>query len=370
MCKLDGFTCGHTVKPVSVTLRSLCTLYLTHLFSIFFAHLFLDFDISSFCSSRKHKITMHFSFCYRLGLRAPALNHSLCHSSWEWESLNFNVSRRTKLFLTLKDFFWHKNTVNLKLPYGITDSEVTLQKTLAGLTDYDMLESTESLSCRRCVVVGNGHSLKNSSLGSVINQYDVVIRLNNAPTRGYEEDVGNKTTMRFFYPESASHNPGTHNQPDTLMVLVPFKHPDLLWLKWILYNEKRVKHGFWRPPPLIWMGKTSQLRVLDPFFMYMTASRLLNIPTSVDPSIKKVVNYVHPTTGILAVYVALNYCNVVHLAGFGYPRADEREQLIHYYGDDTMMSMMASIHNISKEAQALKSLEDSGAILHLRPLSG
>ncbi|XP_018586314.1 CMP-N-acetylneuraminate-beta-galactosamide-alpha-2,3-sialyltransferase 4-like isoform X2 [Scleropages formosus] len=306
----------------------------------------------------------------RLGLRAPALNHSLCHSSWEWESLNFNVSRRTKLFLTLKDFFWHKNTVNLKLPYGITDSEVTLQKTLAGLTDYDMLESTESLSCRRCVVVGNGHSLKNSSLGSVINQYDVVIRLNNAPTRGYEEDVGNKTTMRFFYPESASHNPGTHNQPDTLMVLVPFKHPDLLWLKWILYNEKRVKHGFWRPPPLIWMGKTSQLRVLDPFFMYMTASRLLNIPTSVDPSIKKVVNYVHPTTGILAVYVALNYCNVVHLAGFGYPRADEREQLIHYYGDDTMMSMMASIHNISKEAQALKSLEDSGAILHLRPLSG
>ncbi|XP_018586318.1 CMP-N-acetylneuraminate-beta-galactosamide-alpha-2,3-sialyltransferase 4-like isoform X4 [Scleropages formosus] len=227
-----------------------------------------------------------------------------------------------------------------------------------------------SLSCRRCVVVGNGHSLKNSSLGSVINQYDVVIRLNNAPTRGYEEDVGNKTTMRFFYPESASHNPGTHNQPDTLMVLVPFKHPDLLWLKWILYNEKRVKHGFWRPPPLIWMGKTSQLRVLDPFFMYMTASRLLNIPTSVDPSIKKVVNYVHPTTGILAVYVALNYCNVVHLAGFGYPRADEREQLIHYYGDDTMMSMMASIHNISKEAQALKSLEDSGAILHLRPLSG
>lgn len=59
--------------------------------------------------------------------------------------------------------------------------------------------------------------------------------------RGYEEDVGNKTTMRFFYPESASYNPGLHNEPGTLMVLVPFKQQDLRWLKEILYNEKRVQ---------------------------------------------------------------------------------------------------------------------------------
>ena len=33
-----------------------------------------------------------------------------------------------------------------------------------------------SLKCRRCVVVGNGHRLRNSSLGEAINKYDVVIR--------------------------------------------------------------------------------------------------------------------------------------------------------------------------------------------------
>lgn len=64
--------------------------------------------------------------------------------------------------------------------------------------------------------------------------------MNDAPVRGYEEDVGNKTTMRFFYPESAFYNPGLDNEPDTLMVLVPFKQQDLRWLKEILYNEKRV----------------------------------------------------------------------------------------------------------------------------------
>ena len=32
------------------------------------------------------------------------------------------------------------------------------------------------MKCRRCVVVGNGHRLRNSSLGEAINKYDVVIR--------------------------------------------------------------------------------------------------------------------------------------------------------------------------------------------------
>ncbi|KAL0168688.1 hypothetical protein M9458_036910, partial [Cirrhinus mrigala] len=102
--------------------------------------------------------------------------------------------------------------------------------------------------------------------------------LNDAPVRGYEEDVGSKTTLRLFYPESASYNPGIHNDPDTLMVLVPFKLQDLRWLKEILYDEKRVRKGFWKPPPLIWLGQASQIRVLDPYFLRLTASELLQIP--------------------------------------------------------------------------------------------
>lgn len=291
---------------------------------------------------------------------------SLC-SGWltqkKWESLNFNISRQTQLFLQLEDFFWRERLSTLTLPYGVKGSELLLLKVLAATANYQMSNKVENLECRTCVVIGNGFAIKNTYLGSVINKYDVIIRVNDAPVRGYEQDVGNKTTMRFFYPESASYNPALHNEPRTLMVLVPFKQQDLRWLKEILYDEKRVRKGFWKPPPQIWLGDALNIRVLDPHFLRQTAERLLHIP--LHGSSKQ--NPVHPTTGILAVFVALNYCDVVHVAGFGYPNLKNEKHPIHYYGYDTMKSMKNSYHDLNHEAEALKSLEDAGAILYLHP---
>lgn len=68
-------------------------------------------------------------------------------------------------------------------------------------------------------------------------------RLNNAPVAGYEGDVGSKTTMRLFYPESAHFNPKVENNPDTLLVLVAFKAMDFHWIETILSDKKRVGGG-------------------------------------------------------------------------------------------------------------------------------
>ncbi|XP_020782522.1 CMP-N-acetylneuraminate-beta-galactosamide-alpha-2,3-sialyltransferase 4 isoform X2 [Boleophthalmus pectinirostris] len=297
------------------------------------------------------------------GAKSLNSSKSLC-GGWltqkKWESLNFNISRQTQLFLKLKHFFWKEHVSRLALPYGIKGSEEQmLTKVLAAIDRFKESNEVENLECPTCVVIGNSFSIKNTSLGSIINKYDIVFRLNDAPVRGYEEDVGNKTSMRLFYPESASSNPTLHNEPGTLMVLVPFKLQDLRWLKEILYNEKRVRRGFWKPPPQIWLGDPSKIRVLDPHFLRQTAERLLHIPlhSSRQP--------VHPTTGILAVFVALNYCDKVHIAGFGYPPSNDQRHPIHYYGKDTMRSMKNSYHDLSHEAAALKRLEDAGAILYL-----
>ncbi|XP_048857307.1 CMP-N-acetylneuraminate-beta-galactosamide-alpha-2,3-sialyltransferase 4-like isoform X3 [Brienomyrus brachyistius] len=225
------------------------------------------------------------------------------------------------------------------------------------------VKDSNRLDCRSCVVVGNGYGIKGTSLGDTINHYDVVIRINDAPVRGFEKDVGNKTTMRFFYPESASQNPSVDNEADTLMVVIPFKPMDLIWLRNILFDEKRSRKGFWKSPPLMWLANRSNLRILDPFFMRNTAAQLLQArfrSKTKDFSLR-------PTTGILAIYVALNYCDMVHIAGFGYPPIQNLTAPTHYFGKTVMKSMKNSGHDVSYEAKALKRLEDSGAIVYLHP---
>ncbi|XP_069644324.1 CMP-N-acetylneuraminate-beta-galactosamide-alpha-2,3-sialyltransferase 4 isoform X4 [Haliaeetus albicilla] len=197
-----------------------------------------------------------------------------------------NYTRDHPLFLQLKDYFWVKTPSLYELPYGTKGSEDVLLRLLS-ITHYSLPKSIQSLKCRRCAVVGNGHRLRNSSMGETINTYDVVIRLNNAPVHGYEQDVGSKTTMRLFYPESAHFNPRTENNPDTLLVLVPFKPMDFQWMEAILNDKKRVRKGFWRQPPLIWDANPERVRILNPYYMEVTAAKLLNLPMKQPRKVKQ-----------------------------------------------------------------------------------
>ncbi|XP_050777643.1 CMP-N-acetylneuraminate-beta-galactosamide-alpha-2,3-sialyltransferase 4 isoform X3 [Gopherus flavomarginatus] len=270
-----------------------------------------------------------------------------------------NYTRDHPMFLHLNDYFWVKNRSPYELPYGTKGSEDILLRVLA-ITSYSVPESIQSMKCRRCAVVGNGHRLRNSSMGEAINKYDVVIRLNNAPVHGYEADVGSKTTMRLFYPESAHFDPRRENNPDTLLVLVPFKPMDFQWLEMILNDKKRIRKGFWKQPPLIWDANPEQVRILNPYFMEITAAKLLNLSMKQPRKIKQ-----KPTTGLLAITLALHFCDLVHIAGFGYPNSANKKQSIHYYEQITLKSMAASEHNVSHEALAIKRMLELGVVKNL-----
>ena len=41
--------------------------------------------------------------------------------------------------------------------------------------------------------------MSGSNLGAEIDANEVVVRFNNAPTKGYEKDVGKKTSLRLTY---------------------------------------------------------------------------------------------------------------------------------------------------------------------------
>mmetsp|Transcript_16654 Transcript_16654/g.20033 ORF Transcript_16654/g.20033 Transcript_16654/m.20033 type:complete len:557 (-) Transcript_16654:274-1944(-) len=56
-------------------------------------------------------------------------------------------------------------------------------------------------SFRTCAVVGNSGILLRYKFGEAIDKHDAVFRLNEAPTKGYEEYVGRKTTIRVVEDE-------------------------------------------------------------------------------------------------------------------------------------------------------------------------
>ncbi|XP_075792401.1 alpha-N-acetylgalactosaminide alpha-2,6-sialyltransferase 3 isoform X7 [Pelodiscus sinensis] len=52
------------------------------------------------------------------------------------------------------------------------------------------------LDCDLCAIVSNSGQMAGQKVGIEIDQSSCVWRMNNAPTKGYEEDVGKKTTIR------------------------------------------------------------------------------------------------------------------------------------------------------------------------------
>ncbi|XP_075763298.1 type 2 lactosamine alpha-2,3-sialyltransferase isoform X3 [Pelodiscus sinensis] len=248
----------------------------------------------------------------------------------------------------------------IELPYGMKRTEIYFHRSLSRVPNCGLFNEDEGMSCRRCVVVGNGGVLRNKTLGEKIDSYDVVIRMNDGPIIGYEEDVGRRTTFRLFYPESVFSDP-IHYDPDTTVVLLAFKPHDLKWLCDILIGQKINTNSFWKKPALKMIYKPNQIRILDPIIVRKTAYEWLRFPTKFPRKEKPK----HPTTGLIAIMLAFHICSEVHLAGFKYSFAD-RNSSLHYYGNETMSQMIENeYHNITAEQKFLKKLIDQNFVVSL-----
>ncbi|KAM7383838.1 hypothetical protein PAMA_011282 [Pampus argenteus] len=188
--------------------------------------------------------------------------------------------------------------------------------------------------CRTCAVVGNSGNLKGSHYGALIDFHDIVIRMNHGPTKGYEEDVGTKTTHHVMYPQSS-----TNLDDTTHLVLFPFRIDHLLWLiKTFTPGENKAVER---------IANKDLVMILNPAFMKYVHEMWL----------KKKGNY--PSTGFLTVALSMQMCDEVNIFGFG---ADRDGNWNHYFEPLKNKRLRTGQHAGTLEYQVIQQLHEKQTI--------
>ncbi|XP_006123592.1 CMP-N-acetylneuraminate-beta-galactosamide-alpha-2,3-sialyltransferase 1 [Pelodiscus sinensis] len=241
-----------------------------------------------------------------------------CHSCVSELGLSFwfdeRLNQTIQPFLTTRNalipeesYKWWLKLQGESNPKNINDTIKELFEVIPG--DGEQLLERDASRCRRCAVVGNSGNLKQSQYGREIDAHDFVLRMNRAPTAGFETDVGSKTTHHFVYPESFQ-----DLAENVSMIVIPFKTLDLRWIVSALTTG--TINFTYAPVPRKIKVKRDKILVYHPRFIKYVYDHWLQHHGR------------YPSTGILSVIFALHLCDEVDVYGFG---ADSNGNWHHYW---------------------------------------
>ncbi|XP_064418219.1 ST3 beta-galactoside alpha-2,3-sialyltransferase 7 [Latimeria chalumnae] len=259
---------------------------------------------------------------------------------------------------------WEPEGSRYRPPFGFRGCEEELRQALAVLLPVTRLPSSQlpAPACRRCVVVGSAGILHGSRLGAYIDQHDIIIRLNNGPVIGFEEDVGHRTSIRVTYPEGAPKSPQEYD-PSSLFALAMYKSMDLTWLSSVVQKKALglwTKLWFWQSVVEFIPLCPKNFRILNLEIIRETALEFLGYPEPQDSPFR--INQMVPTLGVSAVVMATHLCDEVSLAGFGYDLSRPQAPL-HYFETVHMDAINAqAMHNVDTEKLFLAALVKAGAV--------
>jgi len=148
-----------------------------------------------------------------------------------------------------------------------------------------------------CAVVGSSARILGSAQGATIDAADAVVRVNEAPTGRWAEDVGNRTTLRVIGTQPLPRRPPADGS--ALVVACP----GTPWMGqcWLTLDGSETPP--WpRVAPYLWRALREHMRRI--------AGRDLG-----GGAAKQMMKA--PTTGAIAILLSLRSCRSVSLFGFG-----------------------------------------------------
>ncbi|XP_061913176.1 alpha-N-acetylgalactosaminide alpha-2,6-sialyltransferase 1-like isoform X2 [Entelurus aequoreus] len=287
-----------------------------------------------------------------------------------------------KGFLPNIRLFLHKDNINMSewnrlshfnSPYGFmgfTYDEVMSSVKMIPRPQEPLFEPKPGGDgCIRCAVVGNAGILNGSKMGKEIDSHDFIFRMNGAVIEGYETDVGNKTSVYVHTAHTITtslsilrkyDNKAIPHDEGIKYVMIPARLRDYQFLGGLLRGDV-VPVGQFRNkrPRTYYAGQYNESRfyVLYQDFLRYVRNRFLYSPRLN----KKHWACYRPTTGALAVFLALHTCDQVDT--YGFITEDYAKYSNYYYqrNEKKRVAMVVS-HDLLMEMKLWKQLHDSKVI--------
>ncbi|XP_078663606.1 alpha-2,8-sialyltransferase 8B-like [Branchiostoma floridae x Branchiostoma belcheri] len=206
-----------------------------------------------------------------------------------------------------------------------------------------------------CAIVGNSGILLNSNCGNEIDSWDYVIRMNMAPSKNYEKDVGTKTNLTFINYSIAKRLLRKLSQKTTR--------------EEVLERLSYLKHGVLSYVKVLTEEVKESLRALDTSLAQSNMNisvtySLQYMPTETTRLLrpKLVPNLTSPSSGLMAYILGTTFCDVITLYGF-YPFAtDMRNRTLFYHYYEHIPVDHKTRHHFNIEYDFLTSLHNNGAL--------
>ncbi|XP_060620585.2 alpha-N-acetylgalactosaminide alpha-2,6-sialyltransferase 2 [Anolis sagrei] len=250
------------------------------------------------------------------------------------------------------------------LPQAVISSTLELLKNAANSRLFN--ETTSPDGCVRCAVVGNGGILNGSHQGKEIDAHDFVFRLNGAVIKGFEADVGTKTSFYGFTVNTMKNSLIAYAEygftqipqaKDIRYIFIPSDKRDYLMLKSALLGIP-VPEGYDKgdKPQKYFGSNTSaeKFKLLHPEFMYYLTERFLK-----SEIINSQFGHLYmPSTGAIMLLTALHTCDQV--SAFGFITDNYRTFSDHYYELEKKPLVFYANHDMLLEAELWKKLHQAG----------